>query len=140
MAPLLGVTSVPWYNKLANMLENAKNQLIFIGGIAAFFLVCTFSILLFIDPSKASLLIFLLFYFCLLALSISVFTLIIFFLRKIFVNALHFQMISVAIREAVLLSILLVGSLALSAKGLLFWWIELIFLIALVFIESFFLL
>lgn len=116
-----------------------KKQIPILSISAAIFLLCTLSFIFFVDPFKANGYIIGLFYASLFCLSFNFFTLFFYSLRKGQEQMLHYQKMHIAMREAALISILLCGSLALSSQRLLYWWVELIFVLAIIFIEAFFL-
>src|ERR1700690_190310 len=121
------------------MLEDVKKQLLYIFIISLIFLLSSTSIVLFTDPFKSSILLILLFYFSLTCFLVAILTLLFYAIRLRIQDGLHYQRLQAAYREASLLTILIVGSLILSSKQLLFWWIEIVFVLALASIELFFL-
>jgi hypothetical protein len=119
------------------MYENKKSKVIsYIFG-AMFFLAFTGIILYSVDPTNASIFIFALLYLFLAGFIFCFFTVIILILRGLFHKDLRSERI--ARRESLLLAVLVVGSLILASRGLLFWWTAMIFALALVLIEGFFL-
>lgn len=97
----------------------------FIAGI----IFCAFigaiswiSILINVDPSEGVSVIFL-FHLTLAILSISLFTLIGFFLRRlIFSRSIPFSLVSVSFRQAVLFSVIVIGVLLFQELRILSWW------------------
>ena len=121
------------------MLEDVKKQLLYISIISIIFLLSSASIVLFTDPFTASTLMILLFYLSLTCFLVSMLTMLFYGIRLHIQEGLHYQRLQAAYREASLLTIFIIGSLLLSSKQLLFWWIEVVFLLALLSIELFFL-
>lgn len=121
------------------MLEEVKKQLIFISLIGFFFLLCVLAMILFADPFKIGLFGIAFFYISLIVFCISVLTLFFYSIRFKSYQGLHAERLKIAYREAGLLTFLIIGSLFLSSKQILFWWIELIFILAVVSVEIFFL-
>ncbi len=108
--------------------------------MSVLFALCTGLIIEFSDPFSASILTFGLFYTSLCCAATSLFTLVFYGLRSLGgENVLHVDRMSVSVREAFLVSLLIAGSLALSAKQVLFWWVELSFIVTLTLVEMFFL-
>jgi hypothetical protein len=110
------------------MLSNTKNQLISLSLIAVIFLACTLAIVLSTDPFKASKLVIVAFYACLTGFLFSFFSFTLFLVRSRSVK-----------RQAIFLTILIVGLLILSSHQLLFWWVGLLFTAMIILLEAFFL-
>lgn len=121
------------------MLENIKNQLISLVFVGLVFLLATMLFLFLTDPFKLSLLVLILFYLCLAVFLFSLFTLLLYSLRKNSDVGLHYQKMLVSMRQAGWLALLVVGLLVLASMQLLYWWLGLVFILALAMIEGFFL-
>jgi hypothetical protein len=121
------------------MLQTVRNQLIAISFAALLFLSLVLALVFFADPYQASLLVIVIFYVCIIGFSLNFFTLLIYAIRSRFADGLHFKKISIAMREAALLTILVVGLLFLSSQHLFYWWVVGSLVLALIFIEGYFL-
>ena len=121
------------------MLEKVQNQLVSFGILAGLFLIAAAGLILFTDPAKDGALTIGALYLSIFFFSWNFFALIVYLLRKRITRGLHHQKMSVALRQGFLIAIFIAGSLLLSSKGLLHWWIELTFLITLALLEGFFL-
>ena len=122
------------------MVPQIKQQLVWVAIVSVLFALCTGLIIEFSDPFSASVLTFGLFYVCLCCAATGLFTLVFYGLRSFGAeNVLHVDRMTASVREGFLLSLLIVGSLALSSKQVLFWWVELSVVVTLVLIEMFFL-
>ena len=92
-----------------------------------------------INPTQAGFLGFLFFYASLFLASIGSISIIGFFIRKVLLREeLAFRHVVVSFRQAILLSILIIGSLILQSRGLLTWWNTILFILALTVLEFFF--
>ena len=120
------------------MLEKAKTHIIL---ILVGTLLCLFSlgsIIAFTDPYNAGLLTHIFFYLSLFLAVLGLFTVLGLGIRQRFVSGgIYLINLSVSFRQALLLGILVISSLILQSKGLLFWWVELSLILFLVFIELF---
>lgn len=97
-------------------------------------------VLIYIDPFKAGIVGFVFFYLSLLFALIGTLSVIGYFIRsKIHKEEITYQQVSNAFRQAILLGILVAGSLFLKSIGLLNWFNIIIFIIALVLLEVFYL-
>ncbi len=95
------------------------------------------SIINFADPAKASRITFSFFYLSLFLTSLGLVTLTGLTLRKWLSPGLYVINLGNSFRQAFLLSILVVVSFGLLAKGLLFWWVEGSLILFLSFVEAF---
>lgn len=127
------------YNFKVIMLESVKKQLGLLLVLSVLFLFCDILIINFVDPFKAPVYVFFIFYLCLFLFTLSLLTLVLYIIRNRFTEGLYYQKIAAAFRESFLLSLLITGSLILSSKQILFWWTEISLAITLIFIELFFL-
>lgn len=120
------------------MLEKAKTHFIFltIGIILCAFSL--FSIIRFTDPFAAGAITHLLLYLSVFLLCLGLFTLIGILVRQRFFYGIYIANLITSFRQAILLAILLTGSLFLQAQGLRFWWVELILILFLIVLETFF--
>ncbi len=120
------------------MLEKAKTHFIFlvIGVILCAFSL--FSIIRFTDPYTAGTLTHILLYLSVFLLCIGLFTLMGIIIRQRFFYGIYIANLITSFRQAVLLAILLTGSLLFQAQGIRFWWVELIFILFLIVLEIFF--
>lgn len=120
------------------MLEKAKTHFIFLAlGI----ILCgfsLFSIIRFTDPYTAGLVTHILFYLSLFLLCVGIFTLAGIVIRQQFFYGIYIANLITSFRQAILLGLLLSGSLYLQTKGLRLWWVELVFVLFLVTLEIFF--
>jgi 4-hydroxybenzoate polyprenyltransferase len=90
------------------------------------------------DPFKAHFWLLLLFYVCLAGFLQSTFTLALYSVRGRKIDSIHAaSQLKISIRQAFWLTLLVIGSLILSATQLLFWWLEIIFILMLVMIEGY---
>ena len=97
-------------------------------------------VLVYVDPYKAGFVGFVFFYLSLFFALIGTLSVIGYFIRsKIHKEELTYQQVSNAFRQAILLAILVSGSLFLKSLGLLNWFNIIIFIIALVLLEVFYL-
>jgi hypothetical protein len=104
------------------------------------FSLCTGLIVTFSDPFAASWFTFALLYLSLFCAATSFGTIVFYGLRSFGAqNVLHVDRMAASVREGSLVSLLVVGSLALSSKQVLFWWVELSLVVTLCLIEMFFL-
>ncbi len=93
----------------------------------------------YIDPTEANFLGFLFFYFSLFLACLGTMSVLGFAIRmKIFRDEIVYKQVSAAFRQAIMFSILVVGSLFLQSKSLLTWWNILLFILALTVLEFFF--
>ncbi len=121
------------------MLENTKKLLLRFALLAVIFFVGIVTMLFNSDPFNSSKLVILFFYLFSVVFLTSFFSLIFFFLRIGSSRILEHEKMQIAIREGILLAILVTGSFFLSSKQLLYWWLEIIFVATVIFIEIFFL-
>lgn len=90
--------------------------------------VALLALMFFVDPFKSNVLLIALFYIIAAVLIYS--------LARFVLGTAHSQ---AAKRESLLFMILLIGMIFLSSRGLLFWWVGVIYTAAIVLIEAFFL-
>ena len=121
------------------MDETEKKPLLTYSIGAVLFLILTLVMLFAVDPFKASFPIILLFYIFLLLFITSFLTVVLYAIRLKQTQLLPYEKKKIALRESVLLGILIVGSLFLSSRQILYWWVEIIFIATVVLIEGFFL-
>jgi hypothetical protein len=120
------------------MLEKAKTHFIFL--LVGIFL-CGFSLLSiirFTDPAASGTLTFILLYLSLFLFCLGLFTLIGILIRQRFFYGIYVANLITSFRQAILLSVLVTGSLMLQARDLRHWWVQLIFTLFLVVLEIFF--
>jgi hypothetical protein len=120
------------------MLEKAKTHtiLLSLGIILCGFSL--FSIIRFTDPYTAGGVTHLLFYLCLFLFCVGLFTLAGILIRQRFFYGIYIANLITSFRQAILLAVLVTGSLALQARGLRYWWVEVIFILFLIMLEVFF--
>jgi len=120
------------------MLEKAKNHLIFLTlGVA----LCAFSlvsIVRFTDPFTSGAATHFLLYLSVFLLCTGFFTLAGLIIRQKFFYGIYIANLITSFRQALLLALLVTGSLLLQAQGIRFWWVELIFVLFLTVLEIFF--
>lgn len=93
-----------------------------------------------IDPTETGVLGFGFFYSSLFLACLGTMSILGFWLRmKIFRDEIVYKQVGTAFRQAVMFSILVVGSLFLQSKSLLTWWNIILFILALTVFEFFFL-
>lgn len=113
----------------------------FIAGIIFCALIGGFSwvsILINVDPTQGAFAIFL-FYLTLAIFSISLLTLIGFFARKrIFSRSIPFSLVGISFRQAVLLSVVVVGVLLFQELRILSWWSIVLLVGSVVLLELYF--
>lgn len=113
----------------------------FIAGIifcALMGIVSWVSILINVDPTQGAFAIFL-FYLTLAVFSVSLFTLIGFFLRKFFSpRTIPFSLVGVSFRQAVLLSVVVIGTLLFQNLRILSWWSIILLVGSVVLMELYF--
>lgn len=91
-----------------------------------------------VDPIEGGLAGLLFFYLSLLGTLIGAFSIIGFYLRRLFFrNELEFRQATIAFRQSVLFSILVILSLILQSHGLLRWWNAILLILALTLLEFF---
>jgi len=121
------------------MLETEKKQLLPYALIAVLFFASTLAIILTVNPFDVSKLVLAAFY---VSLALFVLGFIGFFLYLARINSIQllpYEKHRIAMREAALIAVLVVGSLVLSAHQLLYWWVEAVFIITIALIETYFL-
>lgn len=97
-------------------------------------------VLIYVDPFKAGFVGFVFFYLSLFFALIGTLSVIGYFIRsKVHKEEITYQQVSNAFRQAILLAIFVAGSLFLKSFGLLNWFNIIIFIIALVLLEVFYL-
>lgn len=119
------------------MLKTPKQQVVFIVFstlLAAFSLG---SIINFTDPYESSRLTFAFFYLSVFLVSLGTFTIIGLGMRQTFGHKVYVVDLGNSFRQALLISLLVIVSLSLQSKGLLFWWVEGSLVLFLLFIEAF---
>lgn len=121
------------------MLETERKQLLPYALIAFLFFVATLTIIFTVNPFQASGFILATFYFSLLVFLVSFLGFFLYLARLNSIQLLPYEKHRIALRESLLLAILIVGSLFLSSKQLLYWWVESAFIVAIIFIETYFL-
>ncbi len=96
-------------------------------------------ILVYIDPTNAGLLGFVLFYLSLFFGLVGLFSLIGFYFRRWRArNEIIFAHIGISFRQGVLLAVILVGSLLLQSFKMLNWWTAILFVTSVVLLEFYF--
>jgi hypothetical protein len=120
------------------MLEKAKFHFILLGLGTILCGFSLFSIIKFTDPNQAGAITHASFYLSLFLLCIGVFTLLGVVIRQKFFYGIYMAHLVTSFRQAILLSILLTGSLFLQSLGLALWWVEIIFLLFIMVLEIFF--
>lgn len=120
------------------MLAKTKTHFVFLvtGIILCGFSL--FSIIRFTDPATAGWLTHTLLYLSLFLLCVGVFTFLGILIRQRFFYGIYIVNLTTSFRQAILLAILVTGSLVLQAKDLRFWWVELILILFLIVVEVFF--
>jgi|SRR5579872_564270 len=121
------------------MLETERKQLLPYAIIAILFFVTTLTIIFSADPFSASILVLITFYLSLGLFFIGFFGFFLYLARINSVQTLPYEKHRSSFREAILLAILIIGSLLLSSLHLLYWWVEIVFIGAVIFIEIYFL-
>ena len=126
-------------NKYAiiHMLTGAKQHIIPMGVstlLAGFSLGC---LIFFTDPYTAGWITHVFFYFSLFLTTLGVVTILGITTREIFFKGLYIVNLSISFRQALLVSSFLTASLLLQSGRLLFWWVELIIILLVTFIEIF---
>lgn len=121
------------------MLETERKYLISYGLIALLFLVSTLIIIFSASPYQSGVLLISTFYFSLSCFLVGLLAIVFFLPRIKSQQLLAYEKHRAALREAILLTILVVGSLFLSSRQLLYWWVETVFIAAIVLLEAFFL-
>lgn len=98
------------------------------------------TVLFFIDPDQTEFIGIFLFYLSLFFALIGTFSLLGFFFRVWFSRKeIVFQHVGISFRQALLFSLLLVGSLALQGLRILTWWNAALFIVSISILEFFFL-
>ncbi len=95
------------------------------------------SILVYSDPKNSGLAIFFLLYTSIFLFFTGLFSLLGVILRKFLLRGMFASNLSNSIRQAIFLSIFLLGSLLLASHGLLFWWVSLSLFLPFVALEIF---
>ena len=121
------------------MPETERKQLLPYALIAILFFGSTLTIILSIDPYTAGFWALLSFYVSLGVFLTAFFGFFLYLGRIKAVQMLPYEKHQIAFREGLLLAILIVGSFILAAAQLLLWWVEIVFVIAIVCVEIFFL-
>ena len=121
------------------MLETERKQLLPYAIIASLFFISTLIIILSVDPFSAGVLVLTSFYLSLFLFLSGFFGLIFYLVRINSIQTLPYEKHRAALRESILLAVLITGSLLLSSKQVLFWWGETFFVITVVLVETFFL-
>ena len=127
------------------MPENIKKQIISLSIVAFVFLICTLIILFFINPFTASKFT-VVFSYLSFSLFIITFMATVLYSFRVAFNTRRYGLanigkhsFAISMRQSVLLCVLIVGSLILSSKGFLYWWIELTLFLTIIVLEIFFL-
>ena len=121
------------------MFENTKKQSQSLLILSAIFLIGTLCIVFLTDPNTINKTLLFLFYVSFSAFLISFFTFALYSYRGRKPERLYTEIMNVSLRQAFLLTLLIIVFLVLSSHQLLFWWLGLVLIITLVFIEGFFL-
>lgn len=121
------------------MLETEKKQLLPYIIIATLFFATTLMIVFTVNPFETAIWVLITFYLSLAFFLIGFFGFFLYLLRIKSVQLLPYEKHRIAFRESALLSALITGSLFLSSRHLLYWWIEAVFIITIILIETFFL-
>jgi len=119
------------------MLEKAKAYNIFIvlGTVLSAFSLG--SILIFTDPNSSGAFIHFFFYLSLFLFVLGLFTLVELYMRSKMGETLYITRLTHSLRQAIFLSFLITGSLFLLARGFLFWWVLLSFVLFIIVLEIF---
>lgn len=120
------------------MREQVKTHLILISAGTILSLFSLVSILLFTNPENAGGLTLSFLYLTIFLSSLGLFLAIGIGLRLKFAPVMYQKILETSFRQALLLAVLITASLLLQAGRILFWWVELIFILFLVSIEIFF--
>jgi hypothetical protein len=122
------------------MAQQVKQQLVWIAAVSVIFALCTGLVLTFSDPFTSPWVVFALFYLSACCTATGILTLVFYGVRSLgAANVLHADRLATSVREGFLVSLLVVGSLVLSSRQVLFWWVELSLVVTLVLVEMFFL-
>ncbi|TSC65865.1 MAG: hypothetical protein G01um101477_307 [Candidatus Doudnabacteria bacterium Gr01-1014_77] len=121
------------------MFENTKKQSQSLLILSAIFLIGTLCIVFLTDPNTINKALLFLFYVSLSAFLMSFFTFVLYSYRGRKPERLYTEIMNVSLRQAFLLTLLIIVFLVLSSHQLLFWWLGLVLIITLVFVEGFFL-
>ncbi len=114
----------------------AHNSLIIIGTTLSAFSLGSLAV--FTDPFTHGIFTHLIFFVSLFLVSVGVFTLLGQYIRNKLNRSIYVVNFYHSFRQALLLALFISGSLALSANGLLFWWVEGSLILLLLFIEIFY--
>ncbi len=96
------------------------------------------SIVTFTDPAKSSVLVFLFLYTSIFLACLGFFTAAGILIRRKFVPNVYVITLEHSFRQALLLSLLITLSMVLQGQRLLYWWVELTFILFLICVEAFF--
>ena len=119
------------------MSNKTFSILIFLGSFL--FLIGWLLVVNYTDPSQSSWLIFSLFYLCLFFVVFGLLFLISnFFRQRFFKKQLLVSRFKTSLRQSLFFSILIAGWLMLQSKGLAYWWVVILFILILTFLEFFF--
>ena len=119
------------------MSSNPKQQVSLIAFSTVLAGFSLGSIISFTDPTSSSWVTFSFFYASLFLLSLGLFTLLGLGLRQWLWPGLYIINLGNSFRQAILIAILIIVSFILLTKGLLFWWVELVLILFLAFVEAF---
>jgi len=120
------------------MLEKAKTHFIFLALGIALCGFSVFSIIRFTDPNTTGALTHIILYLSLFLLCLGVFTFLGTLIRQKFFYGIYIANLTTSFRQAILLALLLTGSLYLQSVDLRYWWLQLVLILFLVALEIFF--
>ena len=119
------------------MLQTAKQSLLYIIISTLLAAFSAGAIIIFADPAQAGFVTLAFLYVSLFLVVFGVFLLLGIFLRTKIFKGMYLVSLSESIRQSLLVSILIIASLALSSQGLLYWWVEGSLVLFLAFLEIF---
>jgi hypothetical protein len=120
------------------MLRNIKKSFFFLITSTFLASISVFSILFYSDPESAGKLTFFLIYLSIFLCLFGLFTLLGTFIRKKFTTEIPGNILGQSLRQGLQIALLVTVSLLLSAKGLLYWWVEASLILFFIFFEIFF--
>jgi hypothetical protein len=123
---------------IINMLRNIKKSIFFLSTSTFLALLSVVAIFFFSDPEIAGKLTFFFLYLSIFLALFGGFTLVGAFVRKFFSQSLFGSNLGLSLRQGLIIALLVTVSLLLSAKGLLYWWVEASLILFFVFFEIFF--
>ena len=120
------------------MLEKAKTHITFLGIGIILCAFSLFSIIKFTDPFSSGTVTHFLFYLSLFLGSLGLFTLLGIIIRQRYFYGIYVANLITSFRQGIFLALLLTLSLFLQAKGLRFWWVQILLILFITFLEIFF--